>query len=65
MSESTNHLGIEPREVDMQPTPPPLPTADFNMLHEQVTWLTKELEALRHENEWIQMELQNARVDVQ
>ena len=64
-SEPTNHLGIEPREVDMLPTPPPPPTADFNMLHEQVTWLTKELEALRHENEWIRTELQNTRVDVQ
>jgi len=53
MSEPTNHLGIEPREVDMQPTPPPPPTSDLNMLHEQVTWLTKEPEALRHENEWI------------
>ena len=65
MSEPTNYVGIEPREVDMQPTPPPPPTADFNMLHEQVTWLTRELETLRHENEWIQMELQNACVDIQ
>ena len=65
MTEPINHLGVEPRDVDMQPTPPPLPTADFNMLHEQVTWLTKELEALRHENEWIRTELQNARIDVQ
>ena len=65
MSEPTNHLGIEPREVDMLLTPPLPPTADFNMLHEQVIWLTKELEALRHENEWIRTELQNTRVDVQ
>jgi len=51
MTEPINHLGVEPRDIDMQPTPPPPPTADFNMLHEQVTWLTKEPEALRHENE--------------
>ena len=49
----------------MQPTSPPPLTADFNMLHEQVTWLTKELEALRHENEWIRTELNSARVDIQ
>ena len=65
MSEPTNHLEIEPRKVDMQPIPSPPPTADFNMLHEQVTWLTKEFEALRYENEWIRMELQNACIDVQ
>jgi len=46
-------------------TPPPPPAVDFNMLHEQVTWLTKEIEALRHENEWIRTELQNARIDTQ
>ena len=65
MTEPTNHLRAEPRDVDMHPTPPPPLTAAFNMLHEQVTWLTKELEALRHENDWIRIELQNARVDVQ
>ena len=64
MSESTNHLEIEPRDIDMQPTLPSPPMADFNMLHEQVTWLTRELEALRHENEWIQMELQNSCVNI-
>ncbi|HXJ96582.1 MAG TPA: hypothetical protein VMT20_27400 [Terriglobia bacterium] len=63
MDESTSHLGRELRDVEMQPTPPP--PADFNMLHEQVTWLTKEVEALRHETEWMRKELQNARVDVQ
>ena len=47
MDESTSHLGRELRDVDMQPTPPP--PADFNMLYEQVTWLTKEVEALQHE----------------
>jgi len=36
MSEPTNYLELT-REVDMQPTPPPPPMADFNMLHEQVT----------------------------
>jgi len=49
MSEPTDHLEREPRDVDMQPTPPP--PVDFNMLHEHVTWLTKEVEALQHEAE--------------
>ena len=44
MDESTSHLGRELHDVEMQPTP--LPPADCNMLHEQVTWLTKEVEAL-------------------
>ena len=65
MSEPTNYLETELGEVDMQSTPPPPPTADFNMLHEQIIWLTKEIEALRHENEWIWTELQNARIDSQ
>ena len=64
MDESTSHLGCELCDVEMQPTPAS-PPADFNMLHEQVTWLTKEVEALRHETEWMQKELQNARMDVQ
>jgi len=63
MDESTSHLGREIRDVEMQPTLPP--PADFNMLHEQVTCLTKEVEALRHETEWMRKELQNARMDVQ
>ena len=44
MDESTSYLGRKLRDVEMQPTPPP--PADFNMLHEQVTWLMKEVEAL-------------------
>ena len=63
MSEPTDRLGHGLRDVDMPPTPP-LP-ADFNMLHEQVTWLTKEVEALRQETEWMRTEPQNARVDIQ
>ena len=65
MSEPANHLGHGSRDIDMRPTPLPPPAVDFNMLHEQVTWLTKEIEALRHENEWIRTELQNARIDTQ
>jgi len=53
MSEPMNHLEIESRVIDMQPISLPPLTAHFNMLHEQVTWLTKELDAFRHENEWI------------
>jgi len=49
MSELTNHLRLA-REVDMQSVSPPL-AADFNRLHEPVTWLTKELEVIRYENE--------------
>jgi len=63
MDESASHLGRGLRDAEMQPTPPP--PADFNMLHEQVTWLMKEVEALRQETEWMRTELQNARVDVQ
>ena len=51
MSEAMNHLGHEPRDIDMRPTLPPPPVIDLNTVYEQVTWLTKELEALQHENE--------------
>jgi len=63
MSEPTDRLGHELGDMDIQPMPPP--PVDFNMLHEQVTWLTKEVEALRHETKCMRTELQNARVDIQ
>jgi hypothetical protein len=54
---------LDSLDVPMQPTPPP--PIDLTMIHEQVTWLTRELETLRRDSDWMRAELQQAHTDIQ